>query len=132
MILFIDDEPRWISTYIEELSLAGVPCRHVATVDEAIEDIAAGEPKIDLVVVDIMMPAGEFLEDVETRGGRSTGFHLIKRLRDMNPELRLVTLTNVRAEALSELRDLGVPVYLKGEVSALDFASIIKQLAMEG
>jgi CheY-like chemotaxis protein len=101
MILMIDDEPRGISSYKEELVLSGYRVVHERKVDDALRVLAREAAGLDLVILDliildIMMPPGEqFRDDEAVQMGLRTGVRLFESIRAKAPALPVIILTNV-------------------------------------
>lgn len=97
MILWIDDEPRYISSYVDELALAGFAVTVQNDIDMGVAYFRANKETIALCVLDIMISPGKLFQTEDTLLGRRTGFHLFDHLRAIDPELRVIVLTNVNA-----------------------------------
>ena len=97
MILAIDDEEHYIKSYIEELQLSGLSVMVRSSVDSAAEFLDRNKTDVELCIMDIMIPAGKLFRDQDTRFGRRTGFLFYDYIRQRNPFLPVVILTNVTA-----------------------------------
>lgn len=95
MILFIDDEPRYVEAYRNELENDGYQVEFIADVDKAISFLSGHRAEVELVILDIMMPSGRALRDADTKKGRRTGVYLYKELRASASSLPFIILTNV-------------------------------------
>jgi CheY-like chemotaxis protein len=99
MILLIDDEPRGISSYKEDLQLELEPkyeVKYLKRVDDALRFFEEKAGQIDLIILDIMMPPGEsFRDDKTTESGLRTGVSFYERVRKTAPKLPVIILTNV-------------------------------------
>jgi CheY-like chemotaxis protein len=73
MIVFIDDDRRYIQDYIEELRSFGYDALQQYNVDEALDFVVKKQTEIKLVVLDMMIPSGERLKDKDKDHGRRTG-----------------------------------------------------------
>lgn len=102
MILFIDDEERHIDSHVQDLRLSGHKVSLLQNVDEALEFFEKNLPQIDLVILDIMMPAGTAFIDVDTMQGLRTGLFVYEKIRQKVSELPVIILTNVSEERLAE------------------------------
>ena len=56
-ILFVDDEPRWVQLYVDELMFSGFEVTMAQSADKAIKLLDS--QTFDLVILDIMMPPGK-------------------------------------------------------------------------
>ena len=102
MILFVDDEERWIRVFMEELRRFGYDVHLETSVDRALGFFRANSDEIQLVVLDIMMPHGDTFSAEETEDGRRTGLHVYKRFREREPDLPVIIFTNVSAQPVEE------------------------------
>src|SRR5262249_24741430 len=96
MILMIDDEPRGISSYKEELEFSGYPVVYHRKVDEALKALDEGRQEVELVILDIMMPPGQtFANDEGAQRGLRTGVRVYDVLREWLPDCPVIILTHV-------------------------------------
>ena len=102
MILFIDDESRHMGSYRDELKLSGCEVVFESDTDGAWEFFEKNTHRIELIILDIMMPPGKSFEDADTEEGRRTGVHFYHRVRERAPELPVIILTNVADDDLMD------------------------------
>lgn len=95
MILFIDDEPEYVQSYVEELRDAGHEVIIEKTVDSALNFVSDNKDRLELIVLDIMMPAGTAFRDIDTYGTLRTGLSVYDRIRQHSSEYPIIVLTNV-------------------------------------
>lgn len=96
MILFIDDEPRYVVAFQDELTQdKEYQVMLISDVDKAIAFLSEHREEVELVILDIMMPPGRALRDAETKRGRRTGVPLYAALRAVASDLPFIILTNV-------------------------------------
>lgn len=95
MILFIDEEPKWVEVYQRELRDSGYQVVPATSTDEALSLLSAHQDQVELIILDIMMPAGPALRDANTERGRRTGVFLYRELRRLAPDVPFIILTNV-------------------------------------
>ena len=100
MILFVDDESRGIKNYVEELKLSGYEVTFKDDVDSAFGFLNENSDKIHLVILDVMMPPGKLLRDVDTDGGLRTGMRFHQKIRKIAPKLPIIIFTNFSSEEL--------------------------------
>ena len=97
MILLVDDERRWAEYYRDELE-EGLPQYEVEfrdKVDDALELLRAGGSQVELLILDIMMSPGNAFRHVDTRNGLRTGRRFFDHVRQAEPQLPVIILTNV-------------------------------------
>jgi DNA-binding response OmpR family regulator len=102
MILFIDDEPRYVRSYIEFLEDSGHEAHLETSIDEALRFFLANQDQIGLVILDVMLPPGELFTAAETEDGLRTGVHLFKKLREESRQLPIIILANVSSKAVED------------------------------
>jgi DNA-binding NarL/FixJ family response regulator len=97
MILFIDDEARYTDGYREELELE-LPDYDVVFHSEADSGLLFFQEhanKVELLILDIMMPPSKSFEGLDTMLGLRTGLRLYEKVREARPELPVIISTNV-------------------------------------
>lgn len=98
-ILFVDDEPRGIDSFIEELRLSGYPVISKDDIDSAEQYLQQHHDKIQLVILDIMMPPGGTLIAKDTDNGMKTGILFRNQIRSKFPDMPIILFTNFRPDA---------------------------------
>jgi CheY-like chemotaxis protein len=93
MILFVDDEPGKVKSHMEALHFSGYEVKCVRDVDAALQALSL--ERIDLVVLDIMMPYGAAFSGEATTMGTRTGVLLYEHIRQRAPNLPIIVYTNV-------------------------------------
>jgi CheY-like chemotaxis protein len=78
-ILYVDDEPWFVESLIDSLRDAQYYVETAVNGTEAIKRLSGKDILPDLVVLDIIMPTGELIEDVD--GGRRTGLRVHEIIR---------------------------------------------------
>lgn len=101
-IMFIDDDPRRMGLYVEELVEGGYEVVFHAEVDAALAALENPTEKVDLVVLDISMPPGAAFKFEDTLGGSRTGLPLYDKIRSFRPDVKVVAFTNVPDRRLAE------------------------------
>ena len=104
-IILIDDETRGMESYFQELKLEfqnKYEVIFVNDVDSAYESLQKDHDKIKLVILDIMMPPGELLKDVDTDDGLRTGARFHQKIRNILPQLPIILFTNCSSEELKD------------------------------
>src|SRR5262249_43793329 len=97
IILMVDDEPRGVETYKDELE-AELDCKVVyrRKVDEALHFVRENLAGLGLLILGMMTPAGEtFRHEKATEFGLRTGISFFEQVRRMAPVLPVIILTNV-------------------------------------
>lgn len=102
MILFVDDEKRYMNSYVEELKLSGYEVSFQGDVDSALRFFEENLNRINLLILDIMMPPGSSFKEVDTQLGLRTGIHFYERIREKAPNLPVMILTNVSDPRVEE------------------------------
>lgn len=90
-VLFVDDELFHSRQYINAMRDHGFEIATAASVDEALS--LASSQRFAAVVLDIMMPSGDFFDEFETAGGYHTGVALARELRERIPDAVLLGLS---------------------------------------
>jgi CheY-like chemotaxis protein len=94
MILFIDDEPARIKSFVEYLKDENFDTKIISSLDEADKFLKNNFQNIDLIVLDIMMPSQSFFDPDSDAVGVNGGFSLYKKTRDGHKEIPIIIFTN--------------------------------------
>lgn len=116
VILAADDEKHMLRLLAFNLAKLGYPVKTASSGDEVLR--IANEDKIDLLVIDVMMP------------GRD-GFETIRELKKNSAyaELPIIMLTGRgQSSTRDEARELGVSVYLTKPFSPMELQAQVKRL----
>lgn len=102
MILFIDDEKRYMENYVDELQRAGFTVDFRTDVDSGLAFLNQNKDRIRLLVLDLMMPPGNSFKNENTEMGLRTGVRFYENVRMESPDLMVVVLTNVSDQRIME------------------------------
>ncbi len=122
MILYIDDEPRYVASFIEELEyeFGEDNIKLTSNTDKAISCFKQNSKKIKIVILDIMMPSGRAFKDEPTKEGLLTGFFLYQYIRTSHHNLPIIIFTNISEDYIFINVD-----------DNLDIAKIINQIKLD-
>jgi DNA-binding NarL/FixJ family response regulator len=132
MFLLIDDNWLALSGWIAILERADFEVGRNNDAERAIKFFDENSHKINCVLLDIMMPApAEWRE--HSAGGKRTGIVVADKLREVNPELPILFLTNQRdAAVIAQLRQYPRSRYIdKREVRPETFVKLVERLLAE-
>jgi CheY-like chemotaxis protein len=101
-IIFIDDEPDRIEVYKEDLEMVtkdsvanNTEVKLINNLDEAYQYIISNHDSIDLIILDIMMPAGkQFYNIEEDPFGVRSGLYFYQEVHEKYPNLKIIIFTN--------------------------------------
>jgi CheY-like chemotaxis protein/two-component sensor histidine kinase len=113
-VMIVDDEDIILDVVFTVLNRAGIHVLKAQTGMEAIETFRNHEGKIDLVIVDMSMPG---LDGIET----------FRRLREIDPELKVILSTGYSHERKKEFLDMGFTGCLKKPYKLQDILSIVQE-----
>jgi len=103
VILFADDDPWFARPFIEELQASGYKVLQASSGTETLDMLS--KEHVDLLLLDIMMPAGERLRD--EAGGRRTGIRVAEFVRrEMKSDLPIIYLTVISDQAVHSMIEL--------------------------
>jgi len=94
MILFVDDEPRRMDSFVQELRYSGYEVEFQQDVDSAFRYIQKNAEKLDLIILDILMPPGEITREMDTDFGLRTGICFLDIVKKNFPSIPIFVLTN--------------------------------------
>lgn len=111
-ILFIDDDYKRMGSFEEMLNIEGYAVKFITSAKEVLEEFRLHKDNYGVIILDIMMPKGEFTRE-ETNYGRTTGLVLLEKLRQISKDIPIIVLTVLRDPSVMEkARKLGVNEYL--------------------
>lgn len=133
-IVYIDDEfflPK-MESKIDIIKEIGVEIVGIDSVELALRTIER-LPKVDLVILDIIMPSGDLYSLEETNGGTTTGLRLLEDIRKKNTEIPIMLISIKRKANLdridSIIRDFKVSAFIeKQATSATEISNEIKKI----
>ena len=130
MILFIDDEKREMDSYVKELGFSGYKVSFQNDADDALRFFEGNLSRLDLLILDIMMPPGSSFKDVDTDLGLRTGVRFYERIREKAPDLPVMILTNVSDERVADRfrRENKCWLLRKEEYLPFEFAEEVKKV----
>lgn len=94
MLLMIDEGRSEMKTTVEELDLSGFQIEWKKDVDSGLDFFEHNFTRIDLLILDIMMPPGRAFKDEDTQDGLRTGFSFYRVVRSIAPRLPVIMFTN--------------------------------------
>lgn len=103
-IILIDDEDRAMKSYLQDLEIEFkeiYEVKLIKNIDSAYEFLKNNRD-IKIVILDVMMPAGKLLKDVDTDDGLRTGVRFHQKIREIFPDLPIIMFTNVSSEELED------------------------------
>src|ERR1041385_2964214 len=93
MILFIDDEPKLVKFYLDEVSNRGVGVKLITSVSELDDYLSKNEPAPECIVLDVMFPGQPGFPNYLTSFGMRTGLTIFGGLRSRYPDTHIVIFT---------------------------------------
>jgi two-component system phosphoglycerate transport system response regulator PgtA len=113
-ILFVDDDIKRATSYVDMLTLEGYTVLQAESVDKAREELQENKDGIDLIILDLMMPFGKEYSSESTGHGRKTGLNFLKGIRKNSKKLPVIVLSVVRDDKVKEEAEvLGISSYLE-------------------
>lgn len=100
-IFIVDDDFKRISSYVDFLKQSGYDVILETDSSKVITKCKEKLEEIDLIILDMMMPAEHQLRE-ETNYGRHTGLYLLIKIREISKEVPIMILTVVRDAFLRE------------------------------
>jgi CheY-like chemotaxis protein len=124
-ILFVDDEP-WLSEALRlSLEGRGYICISKANLTEGWNVLQ--RQHVDVVVTDIMMPAGTAFPGVDSS---TAGFHFVRQIRQRFPAIAVICLSVIaEVERIEGLKRQNVLYLRKGETPLETAISLIESKA---
>ena len=114
-ILWIDDDIYSIYNMIELLKDEGFNVISINNIDEAIEKLDELQNKIDIVILDIMMPPGKTFSTIESKGGFASGLALARYIKKEIPHLPIICFSGAAdtEDIISWFQNKSIPIVRK-------------------
>jgi CheY-like chemotaxis protein len=93
MILWIDDEPRSLDSFIKELEFSGYEVEFTKNVDDGLKFFHANSDMIELIISDMMMP-GSQIKKYPDQDDTKTGQYFYEEIRRLDPNMPIILFTN--------------------------------------
>lgn len=122
-ILFVDDEYERIEPDVEALRDSGHTVLLANSVQEC-RQVLAREGAVDVVILDVMLPAGDLPAD-ETRQGLQTGLVLLSEIRRSHPSLKVLLFSNATLGTIEIKLDPYTHFFQKAEILPSMLSSIV-------
>ena len=128
-ILIVDDETRWAESFLDELKLADYEYEYKTETDEAMVYFHENSDKIDVLILDIMMPPGTTLK-ASTDQGLDTGIKLYDQIRAKAPDLPVIVFTNVTGREVAQkfLNEADCWLYPKSDLLPFELVEEIEAI----
>lgn len=127
-ILWVEDDDEHFEVYSYYLK-KDYDIKHVSTYKEAVEEINTNE--YDLIIIDILLPSGQHLNDIEMITNVQKVFFgielLTKQLSKYKGKIIILTIVNEQ-QILSDIRAFNnnIPIITKYDTSPKEVNSIIR------
>ena len=126
-ILFVDDEPWGTEALRAKLEGRGFICQTASDMTSGFKLMA--EENFDVIVTDIMMPAGSDFPNIDSS---ETGIEFTKMIRQRYPNVYIICLSVIGdQQIINSLKKKGILYLRKGETS-LDVASKLIESKVRG
>ena len=116
MIIFIDDEPDFISPYTDAFRFSDFEVKIIDDVDTAWNLIEKNTDEVDVVILDVMMPPGRLFDDHDTKEGLRTGLRFLELMKKLDERIPVVCLTNADTRSFPEINHSNHFVYEKKDI----------------
>jgi CheY-like chemotaxis protein len=116
MILFIDDEPQYILSFVQAFELSKFEVKISSSVDEAAEFIKDNQKDLDAIILDVMMPTGRFVNHEESQDGLRTGLIFLNWLKKFNERIPVILLTNVNKRNFKNVTHKNCIIFEKKDI----------------
>lgn len=128
VFLAVDDELHRIEPILEELEQEVHLLYKSEDALEAFEIYRKYWKKIDYIILDSMMPIPDDWTEKETYDGQETGFALLKRMKEINPDVHVIVFTIFKRHSIHiEKYNNHIVLFLNKPISPRNFLSRLKQ-----
>lgn len=106
-VLYLEDEEAVLEALPLLLEAEGIEVVGTSSIEEALQ--WASEQSFDAMLLDVMMPPTEDMDDESLDYGRLTGKEVAKQIKEIQPELPIVAFTVLTDRELrNEIKEAGV------------------------
>jgi len=116
MIVFIDDEPQYISPFTDAFRLSGFDVEVIDNVDTAWDQIEKKKDDVDAVILDIMMPPGRLFRGNDTKEGLRTGLRFVELMKNLDERIPIICLTNADPRRFGNIDHANHFIYEKKDI----------------
>ncbi len=133
MIVFIDDEPRFVEPYVDSAESRGLPTRVLSSVAEVQAYLLESPDPPKCIVLDVMFPSDPGLPGSLTDRGMTTGMPLFASLRARFPSVHIVVLTSSSSLAVKDFfrHQDRCSLFYKTEVLPDQFGSVLEGIVCD-
>ncbi len=128
MILFVDDERRRMSSYVEAIELSNHQVIFESNVDDALGFFEKNCEQLKLLILDVMMPIGNSFDDERADNGLRTGICFYQKVRKLNPSIPVIIFTNFRNNELTNIQSEKTSVFHKDGILPFELASNVDRI----
>ena len=113
LVLLVDDEIDILNLFKEVLSVNGINARAFTNPELALEELEENHAKYKLVISDIRMSP-------------ISGFEFIKKLRDIDPMIKVVLMTAFEIEA-NQLKEVHTDEFFNKPIEIDNLVQLVKR-----
>ena len=128
-VLFVEDDIYLMQDYIDKLECEGFEVSTANNLTEAKDSIKNSPP--DFVIIDVMMPSGGKVADIETRAGFRTGVVLGKWLLKNYPNIKFIGFSGLSSRDVMDFFSKHGHGYLIKPVPIEELISTVKNIFNE-
>ena len=113
LVLLLDDEIDILNLFKDVLNVNGIDARTFTNPELALEELEGNHAKYKLVISDIRMSP-------------ISGFEFIKKLRDIDPRIKVVLMTAFEIEA-SQLKEVHTDEFFNKPIEIDNLVQLVKR-----
>ena len=113
LVLLVDDEIDILNLFKDVLNVNGIDARTFTNPELALEELEGNHAKYKLVISDIRMSP-------------ISGFEFIKKLRDIDPRIKVVLMTAFEIEA-SQLKEVHTDEFFNKPIEIDNLVQLVKR-----
>jgi CheY-like chemotaxis protein len=133
-ILYIDDQigTEGLSSRTELMREAGIDVVEVQRVEDVLPALRTHKDRIDLIIVDMIMPYGSRYTSQETEGGVITGRKVVEDIRRVDSEVPIMFLSISRQRPSRKFMERHrVNAYIEKPILALELIELVRSYASD-
>jgi len=130
-ILYIEDEKDMVDLLPLLLKEKEINVTSTSSISDALEKLE--DDSFDGILLDIMMPPTENMEDQVLDYGRTTGIEVARRIKAIRPDIPIIAFTALTdSEVRRKMYEVGIKKILEKPSEIDEIATVLRQVTGTG
>jgi CheY-like chemotaxis protein len=130
-VLYLEDEKNMVEYLPLLLQMKGIEIKSTSSISEVLDLLKNNE--YDVVLLDIMMPPLDDMNQEELEYGRLTGMEVARRMKRIKPSIPIIGFTALTdEEKRKKMRGIGINHFITRPAELDNIISMIRQVSKSG